>query len=479
MLFLLLPALVAPAQLAPKPADLHAARIVGDKVITAENLRGYLTFIASDALQGRDTPSQGLDVAAEFIAFHLKKWGLKPAGDDGTFFQKIPMVKTGFDDTKSSLTIADTAVKFGESFAIDRGNGSATGELVSIPDELGAIDVKGKIVLLGPEVRDTVLPKALEAGAVAVLKCSTNQSWWRRQASLVSRRTSWRMERTPTPEPNAAPPILTLSPEASAQALASVGKSASVTVLAKIERIYTQNVVAIAEGSDPKLKSEFVAVGAHYDHIGNGGRGEDKIFNGADDDGSGTTAILSMAEAAAQVRPKRSILFVWHAGEEKGLQGSSYFTDKPTVPIGQIVAQLNIDMIGRSKPAGDTKPANKVLTGPNAIYVIGTQMMSTELGSLIHSTNNNYLKLEYDPKYDSPNDPEQIFFRSDHYNYAKKGIPICFWFDGVHEDYHQVGDEVSKIDFNKMEKITRTVFLTAINVGNLPQRPKVDKPLNR
>ncbi|MCX6367137.1 MAG: M28 family peptidase [Armatimonadetes bacterium] len=479
MLFLPLPALIAPAQLAPKPADLHGARLIGDKVITAENLRGYLTFIASDALQGRDTPSQGLDVAAEFLAFHLKKWGLKPGGDKGTFFQKIPMIKMGFDETKSSLTIAETAVKFGESFAIERGNGSATGDLVSITDDLGSADVKGKIVLLGPEVRDTVLPKVLEAGAVAVLRTSTNQSWWRRNAVQASRRAGWRMERTPTPEPPTAVPVVMLSPEASAQALLSVGKSVSVTVQAKIERIYTQNVVAIAEGSDPKLKSEFVAVGAHYDHVGTGGRGTDTIFNGADDDGSGTVAILSMAEAAVQARPKRSLLFVWHAGEEKGLQGSSYFVDTPTVPIGQIVAQLNIDMIGRSKPAGDTKPANKDLSGPNSIYVIGTTMMSTELGKLIHETNAKYLKLDYDPKYDAPDDPNRFFYRSDHFNYAKKGIPICFWFDGVHEDYHQVGDEVSKIDFNKMEKITRTVFLTAINIGNLPQRPKVDKPLNR
>ncbi len=469
MILLIPPALVATAD---KPADLHAARIVADKIITAGNLRNYLTFIAADALQGRDTPSQGLDVAAEFIAFHLRKWGLKPAGDNGTFFQKIPMVKPGFDESKASLKLDDATLRLGESYLIDRGNGSVSGELVSTV-------AKGKVVLLGPDASDSVVSAALEAGAVAVLKSTTNATWWRRQSSTSGRRGGYRMERSPSPEPAIAPPVLTLSPEASAQFQASVGKPVTITVGAKIERVYTQNVVAIIEGADAKLKTEFVAVGAHYDHVGVGTGSGDVIYNGADDDGSGTVAILALAEAAIQARPKRSLLFVWHAGEEKGLEGSSYFVDHPTIPLAQVTAQLNIDMIGRSKPVGDTNPANKVLTGANAIYVIGTQMMSTELGKLVHETNARYLKLTYDPKYDSPTDPEQIFYRSDHFNYAKKGIPICFWFDGVHEDYHRPGDEVSKIDFEKMEKITRTVFLTAINVGNLPQRPKVDKPLSR
>ncbi len=473
------PALVALVQSSVKPVDLHNARLIGDKVITQENLRDYLTFIASDALQGRDTPSQGLDVAAQFIAFHLKRFGVKPGGDDGTYFQKIPMVKTGFDEAKSSLSLGEAPVRFGEGFAIDRGQGSATGELVVIASELGTTDVTGKVVLLGVQASDAASSQALAAGAVAVLRSSTNQTWWRRQAVQTNRRAFWRMERTPTPEPPAAAPMVTLSPEASAQFLESAGKSVAVSVVAKIERIYTQNVVGIVEGVDQKLKSEYVAIGAHYDHVGTGGRGTDTIFNGADDDGSGTVAILSIAEAAAKARSKRSLLFVWHTGEEKGMQGSGYFVDKPTVPLAQITAQLNIDMIGRSKPAGDTKPSNRDLSGPDAIYVIGTTMMSTELGKLILSTNANYLKLNYDPKYDAPDDPNRFFYRSDHYSYAKKGIPVCFWFDGVHEDYHQVGDEVSKIDFAKMEKITRTVFLTAINIANLTERPKVDKPLNR
>ena len=242
----------------------------------------------------------------------------------------------------------------------------------------------------------------------------------------------------------------------------------------------TQNVVAVFEGSDPVLKNEYVALGAHYDHVGMGiPVNGDAIYNGADDDGSGTTALLAMAEALAKAstRPKRSVLFVWHAGEEKGLWGSRYFTDYPTIPLDKIVTQLNIDMIGRSKKEGDTNPLNRELSGPNEIYVIGSKMMSTELGELTETVNKQYLNLTYDYRYDDPNDPNRFFFRSDHYNYARKGIPIVFFFDGEHEDYHRPGDSVDKIDFQKMEKVARTIYLTLWEVANRPARPKVDKQL--
>jgi hypothetical protein len=245
----------------------------------------------------------------------------------------------------------------------------------------------------------------------------------------------------------------------------------------------TQNVVAVLEGKDSKLKNEYVALGAHYDHVGaNGGGcrpvGDDKICNGADDDGSGTTALLTMAEAFSKgPRPKRSILFVWHAGEEKGLWGSEYFTTFPTVPLKQVVAQLNIDMIGRSKKAGDTNPANKMLTGPDEIYVIGSRMMSDELADKSVVVNNAYMNIKFNYHYDEPNDPERLFYRSDHFNYARKGIPIIFFFDGVHEDYHRPTDSPDKIDYQKMQTVARTVFILASELANSPTRPAVDKPL--
>jgi Zn-dependent M28 family amino/carboxypeptidase len=170
-------------------------------------------------------------------------------------------------------------------------------------------------------------------------------------------------------------------------------------------------------------------------------------------------------------------LFVWHCGEEKGLWGSRYFTDYPTIPLDKIVTQLNIDMIGRSKQDGDTNPRNQTLSGPNTVYVIGSKMMSTELGDLSESVNKSFLNLQFDYKYDDPSDPNRFFFRSDHYNYARRGIPIIFYFDGVHEDYHRPGDEPQKIDYEKMQKVTRTVYMTLWAVGNLAARPKVDKQL--
>ncbi|MCI0524267.1 MAG: M20/M25/M40 family metallo-hydrolase, partial [Acidobacteria bacterium] len=258
-----------------------------------------------------------------------------------------------------------------------------------------------------------------------------------------------------------------------------LNKRAEFTVAAKVETLSTQNVVGVIEGADPQLKNEYVAVGAHYDHVGMRATGEgDRIFNGADDDGSGTVATMAIAEALAKgPRPKRSVILVWHAGEEKGLWGSDYFTDNPPVPINRIIAQLNIDMIGRSKKEGDTKPANVNLTGPNEVYVIGSKMMSTELGALSEEVNNSFLKLAFNYKYDAPNDPERFFFRSDHYNYAKKGIPIIFYFSGTHEDYHRPSDHADKIDYEKMEKVTRTIFATMWKLANAPARPKVDKQL--
>ena len=259
-------------------------------------------------------------------------------------------------------------------------------------------------------------------------------------------------------------------------------KRLSGSVAVKSEETYTQNVVGILEGSDPALKNEYVAIGAHYDHVGMNpfAPGPDKIYNGADDDGSGTVAVMSIAEAFAKgaQKPKRSILFIWHAGEEKGLWGSEFFTDHPTVPIQSIVAQLNIDMIGRFQNPGDENhPQNKNLPKPNEIFTIGASMMSTELGQIADTVNKSFLNLKFDTRYDGPDHPEQFFYRSDHFNYAKKGVPIIFFMDGSHQDYHQVSDHVDKINFEQMEKVTKTIFATGWELSNRATRPKVDKPL--
>jgi Zn-dependent M28 family amino/carboxypeptidase len=186
---------------------------------------------------------------------------------------------------------------------------------------------------------------------------------------------------------------------------------------------------------------------------------------------------LAHAFATASPRPKRSILLVWHAGEEKGLWGSRYFVEHPTVPLARVVAQLNIDMIGRSKRAGDVSKENEQLSGPEEIYVIGSKKMSMELGELSERVNSSYLSLKFNYRYDDPADPERFFYRSDHFHYARKGIPIIFYFNGPHEDYHKLSDHADKIDYAKMEKVARTVFVTAWELASAPNRPRVDKPL--
>jgi hypothetical protein len=530
---------------AATPATIASAR--GVETISAAQLKNYLYFIASDEMEGRDTPSRGLDTTAKFIAMNLERWGFKPAGDDDTFFQHITLRRDILDAAHSVAEINGQKFSYGEDFLPNAIGGTLTAPLVYVGhgwvvkskniDAYKGVDVKDKIVvvfgdgmphgvtradLTGKMGEDWISPAlyAQQHGAKGVLAIADYGMLLRWD------QTRQRLSGGPPPRaqvekfmPQASPavPVVWLSPKMatalfqgekySVSALmafgsgvepASVsapngppvtvtlpfelnaGKNATLTIAAKNEKPMTQNVVAVWEGSDPVLKSEYVAVGAHYDHIGICAPGTaDPICNGADDDGSGTTALLGMAEAIshAKERPKRSVLFVWHCGEEKGLWGSRYFTDYPTIPLDRIVTQLNIDMIGRSKKAGDTNALNANLSGPNQIYVIGSTMMSTELGKLSETVNKSYLNLHYDLRYDDPADPNHFFSRSDHYNYARKGIPIIFFFDGVHEDYHRPGDEPQKIDYEKMEKVARTIYMTLWEVANLPVRPKVDKPL--
>lgn len=532
--FLILLSLILPtgafAQVAVKitPAERKAA-----ENITAKQLSDYLYFIASDALEGRDTPSRGLDTAAEFIKMNLSRWGFKPAGDNGTFFQKMALRRESVDAAATKVIVDGASFAYNEDFFRLGGNaetGAASlvfgkdGWMVKAKniDSLANVDVKGKIVVfaangfsqqfivppptgvaqtdLTPATRGTdwadPVTNARQKGAAGVIVIAPQQmlAFWEQVKSFFSRGSMYPeklREETPNVQSNTMP-VMLVSPKvrdaifgANADAInAAVGnlnKTASLSAKSKTDTLWTQNVVGVWEGGDPVLKNEYVAIGAHYDHVGvnPNARGEDKIWNGADDDGSGTVAVLSIAEALAKMpkRPKRSVLFVWHAGEEKGLWGSEYFTKFPTVDISKVVAQLNIDMIGRSRKPDDTKPANKELSGENEIYVIGSEMMSTTLGAITKQTNDGFLKMSYNYKYDDPKDPNRFFFRSDHFNYAVKGIPIVFWFDGVHEDYHGPGDHPDKIDYAKMEKVTRTIFLTMMEVTDLKERPKVDRQL--
>ena len=521
----------APAQEKAKPAATIAGQFGAVEAITAAQLKEWLYVIASDEMEGRDTPSRGLDMAAKFIASNLSRLGVRPGGTNGTYLQKFAMTSRRVLPEQSTASVNGQSFKIGEDFIAAPYAGQASGRIVYVGrgymirarniDDYQGIDVKGKIMLAvegfprGVSFQDINGKKAGEdydspetyarahgARGVVYIPSTSTLTFWQNHHRKSMNPSRMTMEK---PQQGAANvPVIyasekmvkailqgekldydTIRKQASADELGegfdlSPGKQASFNVNAKVETAMTQNVVGIIEGGDYFLKKEYVAVGAHYDHVGMRQTGEgDRIFNGADDDGSGTVATLAIAEALAKSaqRPKRSVIFVWHAGEEKGLWGSEYFTDNPAVPIDQIVAQLNIDMIGRSKKEGDANPANKSLTGPNELYVIGSKLMSTDLGNVSEEVNNSYLKLDFNYKYDAPDDTERFFYRSDHYNYAKKGVPIIFYFSGVHEDYHQPTDHADKIDYEKMEKVTRTIFATMWKLANAPTRPKVDKPL--
>lgn len=500
--------------------------------ITAAQMKAYLGFIASDEMEGRDTPSKGLDITAKFLAAMMERWGVQPAGENGTYFQKIQLRRGKIDPEKTTVEINGQTYKYGDDFLANPVSANVTANCVYVGHGFivkskninayqtpsGTIDVKDKIMLVsmdfpkgvtfrdlnGKQGEDWVSPTlyAQQNGAKGVIMIPNFMSLagWKMNQQRALQRGSLRPEMG-VERPAATIPVITaslpmlnmlmagekVSPilafnRATAGEMAEpfdLNKKVTLKLGSGEEMIPTQNVIGVLPGSDPVLKNEYIAIGAHYDHVGIGNPiNGDAIFNGADDDGSGTTAVLALAEALAKgQRPKRSILFIWHCGEEKGLWGSEYFVNHPTVDIKQIITQLNIDMIGRSKKEGDTNPRNRELSGPNEIYVIGSKMMSTELGALSERVNNSFLKMSFNYKYDDPNDPNRFFFRSDHFNYAQKGIPIIFYFDGEHEDYHRPSDTVDKIDFQKMEKITRTIYATAWELGNAASRPKVDKKL--
>lgn len=504
-----------------------AARFGNIEGITAAQMRNYLEFIASDELEGRDTPSRGLDIAAMYIADHLRQWGVKPAGENGTYFQRLPLRRHKIDSANTKLEINGQTFNYGEDFLASGTAGSVSGELVFVgsgwfiksnnPNPYQGLDVRDKIVvntnvfpagasLVGTQGVDWDIPAdyARKNGAKAIITIggfNTVVNWNNTRRTQTETGSLYRdyKQTTSIPSITASPRLVaalfqgekangaslfarTVAVQPTEGFALNSNKKISLNVVVKIEKIAAKNVVGVLEGSDPVLKNEYVAVGAHYDHDGistpvNG----DAIYNGADDDGSGTVAVMAIAEALAKgsQRPKRSMLFVWHAGEEKGLWGSEYFADNPTVPITSIVTQLNIDMIGRAqKPGDENHPINKDLAKPNEVFVVGSKMMSSELGELSETVNNSYLKLSYNYKFDDPNDPERIFYRSDHYNYARRGVPIIFYTDGTHEDYHKPSDTIDKINFDYMERITRTIFATGWELANRPTRPKVDKPLS-
>jgi len=524
-----------------------AGRLAGapTDAISVGGLERRLRFIASDALDGRESLSPGFRAAAAYLATELAGLGLTPRGDDGSFLQRVTMRRTSVDPATTKVELAGQTFAFGDD-VLASGAGSATGRVVyvghgyRIPskeiDPFADVDVKDALLLVLPGMPPGVTHRDLQAlvkgtewwgpednaralGASGVIRVAgfDDLSDWQRTRERQTSRGILVVDRL-TPEEELVP-VVTAGPRLLAALLRgeresgarlheraaandaggsfalSAGKRVTVTVGTRVAREDTFNVIASVEGSDAMLRSEFIALGAHLDHIGRlrpGGASArqrrdppaatsalepDVINNGADDDGSGVVALVEMAAAAMRgPRPKRSLLFVWHTGEESGGWGARYITAFPPVPIDGIVAQLNLDMIGRSRRSGDGTAANAALTGPDEVYLVGASRLSRALADTIATVNRAYLNLTLNQKYDDPADPERIYERSDHYHYAQKGIPVAFFFSGLHEAYHRPSDEVDRIDFVKLQKIARTVLAGAWALGNAPDRPALDPP---
>ena len=364
----------------------------------------------------------------------------------------------------------------------------------STRDDYKGIDARGKIVLILPGVppgnqnqrrggaQNAILEAALKNGAVAVLNVQTN--FPRASTSLQGPMYYNGFKRTVYPN------IYTIS-ETVAKAIMGAGYDSAKEAVAKgnpeprlynanvsleldksTKTLQSSNVIGYIEGTDKK--DEFLVLTAHYDHLGK--RNDTTIFYGADDDGSGTVSILELAEAFTKAKqqgkgPRRSVVFMTVSGEEKGLWGSAYYSDYPAFPLDKTTANLNIDMIGR------TDPKRKKPDSANYVYVVGDHLLSSDLRPISESMNKKYTKLGLDYKYNEPNDPERIYYRSDHYNFAKKGVPIIFYFNGTHEDYHRSTDTPDKINYPLMAKRAQLVFYTAWEMANRNDMLKRDKPL--
>lgn len=506
--------------------------------ITAADAMTRLYIFADDSMMGRRAGTEGERRGTAYIERQVRRLGLVPGGENGTFFQSVPLYNRALDFT-SQLSADGTPVTVGKDyFPVHPGglprsiNGAQVifaGNTANASSLIPAADAAGKVVLFSGTAGNIA---SRYPGAAAIMSVVRDQQ----VPGILNfiRGVSQRMKSFE----DTVPDRLTILVPASSVALflgvplenarpGTAGRTLRGDVRYTTTDTPGRNVVAILPGSDAKLKHQYVAIGAHNDHLGLRRQGPldhdsvrtfnqiaadifigrtkelpgfpgagltaterssirvnkdslgrirparlDSIYNGADDDGSGSVGVLEIAEmfAGAKVKPRRSLLFVWHTGEELGLFGSEFFTDNPTVARDSIVAQLNIDMIGRGE-------ATDIPGGiPSYVLLLGSRRLSTELGDLVEVVNRNgkhNFALDY--KFDANGHPEQFYCRSDHYEYARYGIPIVFMSTGGHVDYHQVTDEAQYINYSHLAKVSAFVADVAAAVANRNARPVVDK----
>ena len=515
--------------------------------IDINDLREWLGYLASDELQGRQVYTEGLGVAGAYIADHLKEWGVTPAGDNGTYFQKVTVLGIR-EKSQSSITVTANGqtrtFKDGEGVTFARNQGgrqTVTGAAEAIGygltfaplkiDDYAGRDVSGKVAVFfgrgGAGITQAhnrlVNARARSAvdlhGAVATIgptpptppaPANAPAPPTVPESQRIDYQTPQRLDRRVAPSITADDAFFDFLLSGTGVSYADVKAKAEkreplpeirlrdVRITIEVDASYaiaqtrfTRNVVGKVEGRDRSLRETYVLFGAHYDHVGYqqfantvalGPQGiascagatrptprpGDIINNGADDDGSGTAALMALAKAFAKgPKPKRTVVFVWHAGEEGGLVGSRYMADHPIVPLDKVAAQLNIDMIGRNRCDQESEA--------NTVYVVGADRISTELHNLTVDANTSLrqpMKLDYE--LNDVSDLESIYTRSDHYSYASKGVPIAFFTTGIHRDYHFVTDEVDKILFPKMTRIAELVYATGWKVANLDHLPARD-----
>jgi Zn-dependent M28 family amino/carboxypeptidase len=464
----------------------HAA-----STITAADVAHRIGVIADDSMMGRDTPSRGLELTAEYVAAQFRRFGLRPGGEHGTWFQRYPITRRKLDlagsrvvfqaGSASAVARLDRSARFSQGAVPDH---PVTGPAILVggmltPDAVSRMALKDKVVLYVPDYSRPIPENATQVGRAirlaapkAIVLISNLDS-----AIFAAGIPRHSPERTGIDLRLVSPPVVEVSEPAIAPVLRAAKadlarvRSASspvsrelpaVTVRVElkdsvISSLTAPNTVGILEGSDPVLKHEYLVYSAHMDHIGITPGRPDSINNGADDDGSGTVGVIELAEGFSQpgARPRRSVLFLTVSGEEKGLWGSRYFTEHPTVPIAQMVADINIDMIGRN--------------WPDTIVAIGKE--HSGLGVILDRVNVAHPELRM-TAVDDRWPEERFYFRSDHYNFARKGVPILFFFNGVHPDYHQVTDSPEKIDSEKESRILRLLFYLGQEIANAPGRPQ-------
>lgn len=500
------------------------------ETITPQDLKKHLLVIAADSLEGRDTGSPGQKKAAEYVAKHFIANGLLPTTKDAngapSYYQPYKLYQGAWGDVY--LKTKGKTFNYQEDFFVNGLlNMPAETQLKTVfvgygiesdtYNDYANVAVEGKAVVIlegepkksdgtylvsesaeaskwsAPIAWQTKVQLALAKGAKAVIMISAKQndefSQEVRRRSVMDRRFN-RMTLKPAEEALSNQAIFVVSDKVGAELLNTTtdklqdftsklvnkGKIKAKhrpagTIAVKAERIAkvieTENIAGLLEGSDKK--EEIVVITAHIDHIGISPDGQ--INNGADDDGSGVVSVLEIAEAFAKAKkegngPRRSILFMMVTGEEKGLLGSSYYSENPLFPLENTVANLNIDMVGRVDEAHKDDP--------KYVYLIGSDKLSSELHAIGEEVNAKHIGYKLDYTFNDPNDPNRFYYRSDHYNFAKKGIPVTFYFTGVHEDYHRPTDTVEKIMFDKQAPIVKLVFYTAWELANRPERIKVD-----